>query len=729
MQGSDENDGPRDPAAAHAAAGALALRALDAAEEAVWDWDVTGDRISPSGGWPGCYALPRDGIGVLDWRAHVHQQDHAELRDWAIRLVKGIDRCSGAEIRLRTPDGGWRWVLLRGRVTARDAAGRALRALGTAGRIDARKEDERRRAALLALHEQLFARKPEPGETLAAAGAVLGHFLDARTVGLIETDADQAVALVRTAWTTGGPPPPAERRRVATLGRMLADALSGDEAIALPDLAAGDLRRTSPFLAGLADLGIAAALFLPMPGRPARALLFALDTSPRGWSAAEIATGRAIADRLGEALAEARALTALRTSEQRMAQAMTAAGFGVWQWDLLTHAFDVSDGFGLLFGRPPNAVRTAETFFMAVHPDDRDRVRRECEQLWSRDGPALLDVEYRAATTRDGPRWLRAKGSVVERDRSGAPISIGGLLFDITDRKLADSDRDTAQQVALRASRLSAMGALASTLAHELNQPLASTANYLAAARLRLRGAAGSGPQDPGPATDAGADALALVMHATDTLRRASEIIRRMRRFTLSGEVSRSLGQLPDIVAAAWEQTRMRETAAGVALGLDIAADATGIDCDVLQIEQVIGNILRNACDAMAGCADRRILIRARREGGDLLIVIADTGPGLAPEAEARLFEPFRTTKDDGTGLGLAICRTVIEAHGGTIVARRAETGGAAFHIRLPNLPLPSLPLPSLPTHRPIRANRIEAQPKRGARAKSAGPNGRSENR
>lgn len=687
MQGSNGNDGPGEPDGSHQGGAALALRALDAAEEVVWDWDVPGDRIVPTGDWPAFLERHAD-ARARDWRERVHPQDRTALRDWLIGLLKGAGGGAGAEVRLRDPAGHWVWVLLRGRVTARDADGRALRALGTAGRIDARKEDERRRAALLALHEQLFARKPEPAETLAAAGAVLGQFLDAQAIGLIETDADQAVALVRTAWTTEGAPPPAERRRVATLGRMLADALGGADAVAIPDLGASDLRRTSPFLAGLADLGIAAALFLPMPGRPAGGLLFALATHPRGWSVAEIATGRAIADRLGEALAEARALTALRTSEQRMAQAMTAAGFGVWQWDLLTHAFDVSDGFGLLFGRPPNAVRTAETFFMAVHPDDRARVRRECEALWSRDGPALLDVEYRAATTREAPRWLRAKGSVVERDRSGAPISIGGLLFDVTDRKLADSERDTAQQVALRASRLSAMGALASTLAHELNQPLASTANYLAAARLRLEGAGGSGS---GAGPDAGADALALVMHATDTLRRASEIIRRMRRFTLSGEVLRSLGQLPDIIAAAWEQTRVRANAAGVALDLDLAPDALAIDCDVLQIEQVIGNILRNACDAMAGCANRRILIRAGRAGDDLLIMIADSGPGLAPETEARLFEPFRTTKDDGTGLGLAICRTVIEAHGGTIVARPAETGGAAFHIRLPQ-PSPSQP-------------------------------------
>jgi signal transduction histidine kinase len=212
---------------------------------------------------------------------------------------------------------------------------------------------------------------------------------------------------------------------------------------------------------------------------------------------------------------------------------------------------------------------------------------------------------------------------------------------------------------------------MASTLAHELSQPITASQNYLQASAYMLRERI-TGLED----------VLAMVERASAQTRKAGEIIQRMRDFMVSGKVQGEREDLCALVAAA---------CAGIACaGIDeteivqAVTPGTFVLADGVQIGQVLANIVVNAVQAMEGCAVRRVTIASQIEGPMVAVRIADTGPGLSQESLGRLFEPFYTTKPAGTGLGLALCRTIVEAHGGRIWAERGQPGTTiAFTLRM----------------------------------------------
>jgi two-component system sensor kinase FixL len=231
--------------------------------------------------------------------------------------------------------------------------------------------------------------------------------------------------------------------------------------------------------------------------------------------------------------------------------------------------------------------------------------------------------------------------------------------------------------------RVAATTMMASTLANEVNQPLTAASNYLFACARRLRGL-GEGYED----------VLAMIDHASAETLRAGEIIRRARDFVVNGRVSARRENLRTMIERAIltlsELRRAEiEIVTTAPLGLFVLADR-------VQFEQVLANLLANACDAMdnmpAGANHsanddgrvRRIEIMAVRTGGQIVTSIADSGPGLSADAMAHLFEPLFTTKKTGAGLGLAICAMLAEAHGGSISGENRAGGGAIFHVALP---------------------------------------------
>ena len=252
-----------------------------------------------------------------------------------------------------------------------------------------------------------------------------------------------------------------------------------------------------------------------------------------------------------------------------------------------------------------------------------------------------------------------------------------GFIRDLTEIQRAERRLNDLQGELSHISRVSAMGSLASALAHELNQPLTAIASYAEGARALLG-------EEGAPAPDTIAMVREALAEASAEALRAGQIVRRLREFISRGESERRVERLRRLVteAAALALTGSGQTGMDFDIRLDPAADL--VLCDRIQIQQVLLNLIRNAVEAMQRSARQSLEIRSRSAGrGMVEVVVSDSGPGLAPEVAAVLFQPFNTSKEKGMGLGLSICRTIVEAHGGRIWAEPSDFGGTAFPFTL----------------------------------------------
>ena len=252
-----------------------------------------------------------------------------------------------------------------------------------------------------------------------------------------------------------------------------------------------------------------------------------------------------------------------------------------------------------------------------------------------------------------------------------------GFIRDLTERQQTLLRLQDLQSELAHVGRVSEMGTLASSLAHELNQPLTAVASYCESARDLL-------DHEPG------AETLAMVREALDEAAqqavRAGQIVRRLRDFMSTGETERRIESLQRLIneANALALVGSREHGIDVQLMLDPSADKVLVDR--IQIQQVLVNLIRNAIDAMMDTELRCLVLRTGRDGqGFVEVTIEDTGSGISDAIAAQLFQPFVTSKQNGMGIGLSICRTIIEAHGGRIWFERGTNGGTAFHFTMPN--------------------------------------------
>jgi two-component system sensor kinase FixL len=250
-----------------------------------------------------------------------------------------------------------------------------------------------------------------------------------------------------------------------------------------------------------------------------------------------------------------------------------------------------------------------------------------------------------------------------------------GFIRDLTDQQLAEARLKELQSEVTHMSRFMALGEMASTLAHEINQPLTAISNYLKGCQRLLE-------QIEIEQAPVLRDAVGK---AADQALRAGHIIRRLREFVARGESERRIESLPKLVedASTLALIGARESGIDVSFRLDPAADL--VLADRIQIQQVLVNLIRNAIEVMAESPNRRELEIATAANADetVEVSVADSGSGLAPEVAAHLFQPFVTTKRHGMGLGLSICRTIVEAHGGRIWVDSRPGGGTIFRFTL----------------------------------------------
>ncbi len=259
-------------------------------------------------------------------------------------------------------------------------------------------------------------------------------------------------------------------------------------------------------------------------------------------------------------------------------------------------------------------------------------------------------------------------------DAKGNLIGVSTIARNVTELHHAERRIRELTAEMVHISRLSAMGQLSSSLAHELNQPLSAVMNYAEAVRHMLSAAPGTPPR-----------VLELLEKTAGQAERAGQIIRRLRSFVEKGTVERSEARLSEVVEEASALATVGARVDGIRVIFDLDPNLPPVNIDKIQVQQVVVNLVRNAVEVLRQAQRRELTIRTLAgANGDQEVAVIDSGPGISPEIAEQLFKPFVTTKKDGMGIGLSISQSIVEAHGGRIWVEPNPTGGAVFRFSLP---------------------------------------------
>jgi PAS domain S-box-containing protein len=395
---------------------------------------------------------------------------------------------------------------------------------------------------------------------------------------------------------------------------------------------------------------------------------------PRIWTACEQRLFQEVGRRLGDGLTGLLMLRSLRESEAKLEEAQRIAHVGYWDRDLDTNFVHWSNESLRIFGLPQQNGGVAFTRYPELlHPDDRQRVVSAVAEALR--GGARYDVEYRVVQPSGEVRIVHSQGDVV-RDGAGRPRRMFGIVQDITERRHVEEALRDVQADLARVARLTTLGELAASLAHEINQPLAAIALNAASGMRWLN-------QDA-PNLDGARAALARIERDGG---RASDVLRGLRALAQKSGLQLTRLDIRDAIEEVLVLTRGELQRHRVVLRTDLSAGAQPVLGDRVQLQQVLLNLIWNGIQAMATVAERKRELTvsiAPAAPGHMQVTVEDTGPGLDPAIAQRIFEPFFTTKSDGLGMGLSICRSIINAHGGQLGCSSHEPHGAVFYFTIP---------------------------------------------
>ncbi len=380
----------------------------------------------------------------------------------------------------------------------------------------------------------------------------------------------------------------------------------------------------------------------------------------------------------GERIDLSRAEEALRRSEAYLAAAQKLSHTGSFGWDVCSGKIYWSQETFRIFEYDPPTEPTLELVLHRTHPDDRALVRQVVDRVSHERKD--FDFEHRLLMPNGSAKYLRVVGHP-SKDESGS-FEFVGAVIDITERKRAEAELHQkeaslreAQIELAHVSRVTTMGEMAASIAHEVNQPLAGIVTN---ANAGLRWLAGDLPN-----LNEAREAIRRIIRDGN---RAGDVVSQMRALFQKARTAKEWLHINEAIEEVVTLTQSEVRKNKVVLRMELAADLPPIMGDRVQLQQVVLNLILNGIEAMNTVEnhERAMVIRTQRgEGDEVRIVVRDSGIGLDPLSAERIFEAFHTTKPGGLGMGLSISRSIVESHGGRLWAVSNDGPGATFQFTL----------------------------------------------
>jgi signal transduction histidine kinase len=375
-----------------------------------------------------------------------------------------------------------------------------------------------------------------------------------------------------------------------------------------------------------------------------------------------------------ESVERKRAEESLRRSESYLAEAQTLTHTGSWVWRVAgKDASYLSDEWYRIYGFDPgDGIPTLEQRVQRIHPEDRAKWQGATQHATI--NKSDYDVEFRIVLPDGTVKYIHTVGHPCF-DTSGNLVEFIGSSTDTTERKRAEDSLRQAQADLSRVQRVTTMGELTASLAHEVNQPIAAAVTN---ANTCLRWLTRDRPD----IEEARAAAARIVQDGT----RAAEIIKRIRLLFKKGAAERELLDINDVVREIIVVLRGEAMRHNIWVETELDADLPQVLGDRVQLQQVLMNLMMNGIEAMNDVDGKReLLIKSQKtENEKVLLSVSDTGVGLPAQQTDQIFDAFFTTKAQGTGMGLSISRSIVESHGGQLWAAENGSRGASFRFTLP---------------------------------------------
>ncbi|HEX5507727.1 MAG TPA: MASE1 domain-containing protein [Pseudolabrys sp.] len=377
---------------------------------------------------------------------------------------------------------------------------------------------------------------------------------------------------------------------------------------------------------------------------------------------------------LGAAIEDTRrAGQATRESEERMAFAAASSNLGLWRLELATNYFWATRHCLEMFGLPATETPTRKALLDRIHPADSPFAWRAINRAIE-DGTSV-EVEFRVRRGNDDIRWIAARARP-EYDDENTLVAMTGAFTDVTQRKDAEAEASLQRQEIAHLMRVSMLGELSGSLAHELTQPLTAILSNAQAGKIVL---AHRNPD------------LTEISEVLDDIitedSRAGEVIHRLRGLLKKGESKYEAVDLNDLINATLRLLHGEIVNRRITINTDLAHDLRLALGDAVQLQQILINLLMNAMDAVEEMSPSRrvITISTNMTDEDVEVRISDLGVGLPTADSQHEFRPFCTTKKRGLGLGLSICSTIVKTHGGALSLQNNTIEGATASFRLPS--------------------------------------------